>query len=160
VRGDLYITVGHLARLLGDFPRAQQAAEQAIIAHRSAATPDIEGLAWAVSSLGRALLDEGDYAQACALYEECVALRRRSSRPHTVAWGLIYLGLVKMLVGREVAAREHFDEALASAQQSNDRFTEGGVYNFLGLGLTLAHNREAARAPGERCSCCTSKASR
>src|SRR6185436_18748365 len=69
VRGDLYITVGHLARLLGDFPRARYAAEQAIVAHRSAASPDAEGLAWAVSSLARALLDEGDYTQACALYE-------------------------------------------------------------------------------------------
>jgi predicted ATPase/transcriptional regulator with XRE-family HTH domain len=142
VRGDLYITVGHLARLLGDLPRARQAAEQAIVAHRSAAIPDEEGLAWAVSSLGRALLDEGDYAQACELYEECVALRRSSSRPHTLAWGLIYLGLVKMLVGSESSAREHFDEALRSAQQTNDRFTEGGVYNFLGLGLTLVQNRE------------------
>ena len=66
-----------------------------------------------------------------------------------MAWGLIYLGLVKMLVGREAAAREHFDEALASAQQSNDRFTEGGVYNFLGLGLTLARNR-AGRASAWR----------
>ena len=95
-----------------------------------------------MSSLGRALLDEGDYAQACALYEECVALRRQSSRPHSLAWGLIYLGLLKMLVGREADAHAHFDEALASARQSNDRFTEGGVYNFLGLGLTLAQNRE------------------
>ena len=31
---------------------------------------------------------------------------------------------------------------LAGAQQSNDRYTEGGVYNFLGLGLTLARNPE------------------
>jgi predicted ATPase/DNA-binding XRE family transcriptional regulator len=142
VRGDLSITVGHLARLLGDFPRARQAAEQAIVAHRSAGIPDAEGLAWAVSSLGRALIDEGDYAQACGFYEECVALRRRASRPHTLAWGLIYLGLLKMLVGSEAAAREHFAEALANAQQIDDRFTEGGVYNYLGLGLTLAQNRE------------------
>jgi predicted ATPase/DNA-binding XRE family transcriptional regulator len=138
VRGDLYVTVGHLARLLRDFPRARLAAEQAIVAHRSAATPDPEGLAWAVSSLGRALIDEGDYAQACGLYEESLALRRAASRPHTLAWGLIYLGLVKMLVGNEAAAREHFDEALAHAAQINDRFTEGGVYTYLGLALTLA----------------------
>jgi hypothetical protein len=46
LRGDLYITVGHLARLLGDFPRAQQAAARAIVAHRSAAAPDTERLAW------------------------------------------------------------------------------------------------------------------
>ena len=71
-----------------------------------------------------------------------MALRRQSSRLHGVAWGLIYLGLLKMLVGSEAAARAHFDEALASAQQCNDRFTEGGVHNFLGLGLTLARNRE------------------
>jgi predicted ATPase/transcriptional regulator with XRE-family HTH domain len=142
VRGELYITLGHLARQLGDFARARLAAEQAIVAHRSAPVPDAEGLAWAVSSLGRALIDEGDYARACELYEECVTLRRRSSRPHSVAWGLIYLGLVKMLVGNEAAAREHFAEALAGARQSDDRFTEGGVYNFLGLGQTLARNIE------------------
>jgi predicted ATPase/DNA-binding XRE family transcriptional regulator len=142
VRGDLYITVGHLARLLRDFPRARLAAEQAIVAHRSAATPDAEGLAWAISSLGRALVDEGDYAQSCGLYEECLALRRAASRPHTLAWGLIYLGLVKMLVGDETAARQHFDEALALAVQIGDRFTEGGVHSYLGLALTLARNLE------------------
>jgi predicted ATPase/transcriptional regulator with XRE-family HTH domain len=142
VRGDLYITVGHLARLLRDFPRARLAAEQAIVAHRSAATPDAEGLAWAISSLGRALVDEGDYAQSCGLYEECLALRRAASRPHTLAWGLIYLGLVKMLIGDEAAARQHFDEALALAVQIDDRFTEGGVHSYLGLALTLARNLE------------------
>jgi predicted ATPase/DNA-binding XRE family transcriptional regulator len=140
VRGDLYITVGHLARQLGEFPRARHAAEQAIIAHRSASAPDLGGLAWAVSSLGRALLDEGDYEQACPLYEECVALRRQSSGPHNIAWGLIYLGLLKMLIGREAEAYAHFDEALASARHSNNRFNEGGVHNFLGLGQTLAQN--------------------
>jgi hypothetical protein len=34
-----------------------------------------------------------------------VALRRQSSRPHGVAWGPIYLGLLKMLVGSKAAAR-------------------------------------------------------
>jgi hypothetical protein len=53
---------------------------------------------------------------------------------------LIYLGLMKMLIGREADARAHFDEALADARATNDRFTEGGVYNFMGLGQTLAQN--------------------
>jgi hypothetical protein len=44
-------------------------------------------------------------------------------------------------LGNETA-REHFAEALACARQSDDRFTEGGVYNFLGLGQTLARNIE------------------
>jgi predicted ATPase/transcriptional regulator with XRE-family HTH domain len=141
VRGDLYITVAHLVRH-SDYRRARYAAEQALIAHRSAANPDAEGMAWAISTLGRSLIDEGDYVQASALYEECVALRRRTCQPHTVAWALIYLGLLRMILKQESTARAHFAEALASAQQNNDRFTEGGVYNFLGLGLSLAGNPE------------------
>jgi predicted ATPase/DNA-binding XRE family transcriptional regulator len=134
-RGDLLITISYLARAIGADERAWSAGEEALAAHRRSADP--EGLAWAVGNLAQLHIARGDYATACALHNECVALRLKVSGPHTKAWGYIMLMIAELLLHERELAEEHHAAGVRLARSIDDRFSEGGSYNYHGLGLAL-----------------------
>jgi predicted ATPase/DNA-binding XRE family transcriptional regulator len=134
-RGDLLITISYLARSIGAEERAWGAGEAALAAHRLSG--DAEGLGWAFGNLAQLHLAKGDYATARALHNKCVAVRRAVSGPHTLAWGYIMLMATELLLHEPALAEEHHAEAVRLARSIDDRFSEGGSYNYHGLGLTL-----------------------
>jgi predicted ATPase/DNA-binding CsgD family transcriptional regulator len=89
---------------------------------------------------------QGDYAEARALGEEGLALRRAIGDPGGVFSSLESLGTASWIQGDHAAARRYAEEALAIAQSRGDRRGWGMVLNLLGnvsleLGdLDVAHS--------------------
>jgi hypothetical protein len=143
-RGDLLLTVSHLARTTGADERAWEAGEAAVGAHRQSG--DADGLSWALGNLAQLHLARGDYAMARALQLERLAARSAVSGVHLLAWDYIRLVAAELLLHDRALAEEHHVEALRLARSIDDRFSEGGAYNYYGLGLTLLGELEGAAA--------------
>jgi hypothetical protein len=99
-----------------------------------------------MGNLAQLHLARGDYATARTLQLERVAARSAVSGPHLLAWDYIRLVGAERLLGDHAFAEEHHVEALRLARSIDDRFTEGGAYNYYGLGLTLSGDPAGAAA--------------
>jgi tetratricopeptide (TPR) repeat protein len=109
---------GAVAYTAGNYARAQQIYEEAAALWRT--LDDAGGLAWTTCLMGGNAEYREEYAQAEALWQEGLALFRRSgSGDMEIAWALYGLGGVARLQGDVSRAAEFLAESLALQRASD-----------------------------------------
>ncbi|HMQ34899.1 MAG TPA: tetratricopeptide repeat protein, partial [Chloroflexaceae bacterium] len=140
--------LGEVARLQGDYARAGLCfAESQSVAETAPRTPELlAARANALKGAGTLASQQGDRAEARALYEQSLAIRRElGDRPGEAAM-LNNLGLVAMFSEEYATAGRLFREALALLRQIGDRWAMGVALNNLGLIERYLDHPDQARA--------------
>jgi predicted ATPase len=104
----------------------------------AAAPAEPPARAKALAAAGGLARQQGDYAAAHALYEQCLALQRERDDRRGIAAGLSNLGLVAFHRGDTAAARAPLDEGLAMQRELGDRQGIAMSLNSMGM-LTADH---------------------
>lgn len=90
--------------------------------------------------LGQAAFAQGDYAQAAALHEEALALRRSLGDIDGIAWSLFLLAGIARVRNDEAQAQELYEESRTLWQQVGNRRMYANALNELGR-LALRQSR-------------------
>ncbi len=140
-------SAGRLAYRQGDYARARNLHEQALLVSRDSG--DLRAVGQALSDLGGVSLGEGDVDRATALYMESAEVLRTAG--HRVRLGTVLGNLADINLGRgePVRARRLAEDALAIQEDTGDK--EGRVFTYLNLGrIAVAERRpdEAVEAFG------------
>ena len=141
-----------LARLVGDFTRAQQFAEEAIEAGRAAETPValVTGLNVLVTLAGRA----GDFDRASAHSTQSVQAARAAGSMRLEALALFVFAETALHAGRYADTRHAGGQALELFRATGDQ--EGMALALARLGLAAVHEgrlQEAATQLDEALQC-------
>jgi predicted ATPase len=127
--------IGEVHRAQGEFgPALRHYAEALELAAAAPPTPELlAARANALKGAGTAAAQQGDLAQARALYEESLAMRRSLGDAPGEATMLNNLGMVAMYGADYDAARALFSESLTRFREIGDRWAVGQLLNNLGL---------------------------
>jgi predicted ATPase/class 3 adenylate cyclase/DNA-binding XRE family transcriptional regulator len=129
---------GNMARNQGDYPRAAEFYEAALVLWRKLG--DQRGLANSLHGVGNTTFDMGDYQRATPILEECLALFRELGDQRNVALELTVLGEVALCQGDYERSQQLSQEGLALYRQIGEHW---------GIGLTLNNLGLAAKDQGE-----------
>jgi predicted ATPase/DNA-binding SARP family transcriptional activator/DNA-binding CsgD family transcriptional regulator len=124
---------GNLARMQGDFERAQEHLEACLAIQR--AHGDASEIAAALTYLAALLGTRGDVARAISLAEEGLGLRRALGDKRSIALSLGTLGELAFTAGELDAACQYIEEALALYRAVGDAHSIAISLNNLGEAL-------------------------
>jgi predicted ATPase/DNA-binding SARP family transcriptional activator len=143
VRAEAAAAAALLARLAGDFARAQRLAEEAIAVGRRADLPMAvaTGLNVLVTLAGRA----GDFDRARVLCEQSVAVAREAGSPRVEALAFFILAEAALHAGRHSEAREAGARALELARTMEDHEVMSLALGRLGMVAAHEGRLEDAR---------------
>lgn len=131
-----------------EYPSARAWLEEALALYESfvvydLSTPEVEDC---LRALGVLSFRQGDYEQARAYFEECIARGRETGHIVPGLWSLANLGYVALRQGNETEAHELFAEAQQGFQRMGSQI--GVIYTVEGqasLVVVQGHFRLAAR---------------
>jgi predicted ATPase/class 3 adenylate cyclase/DNA-binding XRE family transcriptional regulator len=129
---------GNMARNQGDYPRAAEFYEAALVLWRKLG--DQRGVANSLHGVGNTTFDMGDYQRATPILEECLALFRELGDQRNVALELTVLGELALCQGDYERSRRLSQEGFALYRQIGEHW---------GMGLTLNNLGLAAKDQGE-----------
>jgi predicted ATPase/DNA-binding SARP family transcriptional activator len=141
-RTETFFGAASLLNRLGEYGRARELHEQALVRWRAAG--DRRGEARALVALGALARREGDFDRAIACIEDGLRLARGDDYAPGVANALNHLGLVDSLRGDNLAAARRFEESLAIHQELGDAYAESILLNNLGDNARRRGDFEAA----------------
>jgi predicted ATPase/DNA-binding SARP family transcriptional activator len=136
VRADAVAGAALLARLVGDFARAEAFATEAVAAARAAGLPT--AVATALNVLVTLAGWTGDFDRARALCDESVAVARAAGSRRMEAMALFILAETALHAGRYADARDAGERALELFHAVDDR--EGMALALGRLGMTAVHD--------------------
>jgi len=87
----------------------------------------------ALQAAGGFANQQGDHAEARALYEESLSIHRELGDVHGIGWGLVSLGMVARYEGDHVAARSLLEESLELLEQAGDSEAMAAALGNLGV---------------------------
>jgi predicted ATPase/DNA-binding CsgD family transcriptional regulator len=111
----------------------------------AASTLRTEAQAKVLAGAGRLAYDQGDYAEARALHEASLAIRRELGDPNDVARSLGHLGDVAHQLGEYATAQALFEESLATLRDLDDRHGIAEMLDKLGLTVRCLGDYVGAR---------------
>ncbi|HQR11914.1 MAG TPA: tetratricopeptide repeat protein [Casimicrobiaceae bacterium] len=113
----------------------------------AAPSDQAEGVrARALNAAGGLAWQQGDYSAAQALYQECLAIRRRQGDQRGIAASLGNLGSVTLQQCDYPAARALYEECLAIFRKLGDRWAIAGALGNLGVAANGQGDFPAARS--------------
>lgn len=118
--GRILGSLGILARLQGDYPKARASLEESLALEDAGG--DKRGISMALASLGSVARREGDLATARVLFERSLALGREMGDALCVARGLCGLGLVVAQQGDQARGVQ-----LLTAAEASNRHLRGSL---------------------------------
>lgn len=136
-------SLGDIARLQGDMPRARQYHEQALLICRAHA--DQWETAATLAGLGNVAWRESAYQQAHQYSAESLQLRRQLGDERGVSDALNSLGLIAYRQGKYDEARQYLHQSLAIKERLDDRGRIPPVLNNLGIIADVCGDYAAAR---------------
>ena len=142
LRAKLLTADGSLARMLGDFSRAEQLLELATGIWRD--LDDAEGLAWALSHLGLVKQWLGQLDTGVQLLEESLALRLPSGDDRGIARSLFNLAVAEDFRGNYGRAAQLYEQTLEVQRRVGDTWGIGRVLGY--WAKVLLRGGEHARA--------------
>lgn len=105
----------------------------------------------ALSAAGALARIQGDFVQASCLYEESLALRRKTGDERAIAAALNSLGLLSMLEGKYAEAANYFNESLRLCRKLDIKLEIVRRLNNLGIVAMYQGDYEKARSLHEEC---------
>jgi tetratricopeptide (TPR) repeat protein len=142
LRAQALLGIGTLAKVQGDFARAQAAGEECLALRR--ALGDQSGIAAALNSLGNIASMQRDFTRARPLYEESLALRRALGDQRGIEDALDNLGTMASMQGDFARARALIEESLSLTRASGDG--QGMLYSLHNLGWVASEQGDFQRA--------------
>jgi len=130
--------VGNVLEIIGDLPRARQAAAEALDIRRQLGERRTAALT--MSRVGNIRRREGELDEALQMNEEAVSALRTIGDRGGVAMALLNLGLTLLDRGDLAASRSAFEEALAIRRQQHDKNNTAQTVAALAL-VSLAQDR-------------------
>jgi tetratricopeptide (TPR) repeat protein len=134
--------LGYIYHALGQYERAIQFHEQALVMARQIGQRQVEGSI--LGNLGREHRALGQYERAMQLYEESLAIARETGDRQREASQLGRLGWAYRILGQIERAIELYEEALTVAREIGNRQQEG--YHLGCLGIAYADLGQADQA--------------
>jgi tetratricopeptide (TPR) repeat protein/transcriptional regulator with XRE-family HTH domain len=128
---DALHNLGIVRRLIGDYPGAAQALEEALGIFRDLG--DRQGEANALHHWAVVRRQTGDYASATQALQEALAIHRDLGNRLGQAYSLHHLGVVGWLTGDYASATQALQEALGVFRDLGDRQGEANAVNYLGV---------------------------
>lgn len=142
LRARLLTADGSLARMLGDFSRAEKLLERATGLWRDLG--DAEGVAWALSHLGLVKQWLGHLDTGVELLEESLALRMPSGDDRGIARSLFNLAVAEDFRCNYGRAAQLYEQTLAVQRRVGDTWGIGRVLGY--LAKVVLRSGEHARA--------------
>ena len=139
---------GNMARNQGDYPRAAEFFEAALVLWRKLG--DQRGLANSLHGVGNTMFDMGDYQRATPILDECLELFRELGDQRNVALELTVLGELALYQGDYHRSRQLTEEGLALYRQIGEHWGVGLTLNNLGLAATDQGEYDRAEALFEK----------
>jgi predicted ATPase/class 3 adenylate cyclase len=144
MKGRIFLALGKLCRLKGDYSTAMQWLSQARVVLETLG--DQRGMGEASIAMGQVCWQQGEYATARQQLEAGLALARANHDAASVSLGLMNLGVVAKRQGNYVEARALTAESLSILRQLGDRRGVAVLLNNQGLIATQQGDLAAARA--------------
>ncbi|KAA2212356.1 tetratricopeptide repeat protein [Teichococcus oryzae] len=144
LRARLLTCDGSLARMLGDFPRAEKLLEEAATLWR--VLGDREGLAWALSHLGLVKQWLGELDSGVELLEESLSLRLSSGDRRGIARSLFNLAVAEDFRCHYARAAELYRRTLDAQQELGDVWGTGRALGYLAKVALREGDHARARA--------------
>ena len=144
VTADFQNLLGAVAGIRGDYERATELLEEALVLHRESG--DSRAVAWSVNNLANAVSAQGDFERAKVLYEEGLALSRELGGGEMLGAHLISLGYVYVLEGDLEKATALNEEALELLRKQERKSLLHVVLDNLGWAALLQGYQERARS--------------
>ncbi|MFN8526345.1 MAG: tetratricopeptide repeat protein [Chloroflexota bacterium] len=153
LRAKLLTADGSLARMLGEFTRAQTALEHG--AHLSREIGDREGLAWSLSHLGLVKQWLGDLDTGVTVLEESLNLRRELGDERGIARSLFNLAVAEDFRCNYHRASELYEQTLEVQRLLGDVWGIGRVSGYLAkVALVRGESSRAATLSAEALDLC------
>ncbi|HEX6711704.1 MAG TPA: tetratricopeptide repeat protein, partial [Rubrobacter sp.] len=144
VTADFQNLLGDVAGMRGDYEKAKELLEDALVLHRGSG--DGRGVAWSLGILAKAIFAQGDFERAKELYEEGLALSRELGGAELLGAHLISLGYVYLLEGDLEKATALNEEALELLRKRGHKDILHVVLDNLGWAALLRGDQERARS--------------
>lgn len=151
----LLMSAGLQARSLGQYQRATTLLENALARQRAAGNTgqlSTGGIGHSLYLLALVMREQGDFARARALLEECVELHRRLNDREGMTQALLGLGDIARDQGDPSRIRQYCDEALATFREIGTQWAIGFSLNNLAVAAYLEGNLAQASAFIEECT--------